>query len=105
MLNTKSNYDFLDNVFLQKTPFKIIDKNVEQGEEHPFQPKKFYASIRDFESGQVYEVLMKNDQGSYANLNHNNELAFADRVAMANSNSEEQKYLDKSDNFLIYIIN
>ena len=49
--------------------------------------------------------MMKDVDGSYANLSRKKELTFADRVAMANSLSSDQKDLDKSNDFLIYIIN
>lgn len=44
-------------MYLQKTPYKIINKQVEHGDETSMSPIKLIDSVKDFESGQVYRVL------------------------------------------------
>ena len=42
---------FLSNVYLQKSPYKIKDKFVEQIEEPVFQPELLVDALKQFESG------------------------------------------------------
>lgn len=76
---------------------------VKQIEDQPFLPIEFIDAIKEFESGQVYSVLTKDDGGSFNVLSQQAEFSFAERV----QNQIEKKALKKenTDNgFLIYIV-
>ena len=42
---------FLGNIYLQKSPYKINNKFVEQIEEQVFQPELLIDALKEFESG------------------------------------------------------
>lgn len=47
----QNDHTFLRSVYLQKSPYKIIGKVVEQIEDQIFEPLEFIDAIKDFESG------------------------------------------------------
>ena len=54
---------------------------MEQIDEQAFQPTLFIDAIKEFESGQVYSVITKNDDGTFSVLDKNVEKTFAEKVA------------------------
>ena len=55
-----TNEQNLDKIFLKKTNYKIINKQVQQIEQQEFQPPTtLKKEITKFESGQVYEIVYK----------------------------------------------
>lgn len=61
---------FLDNVFLQKTTYRIQGKFVEQTDDIVHKPLSFNESIKVFETGQVYRVLTRDSDGHFQTLNN-----------------------------------
>ena len=80
-LEVENEHSFLDQVYLQKSPYKINGKFVEQISEQIFHPIQFIDAIKDFQSGQVYSVLTKDEYGNFNVLNQNADISFAERVA------------------------
>ena len=93
---------FLNNVYLQKTPYKIEGKHVEQIDEQAFQPTLFIDAIKEFESGQVYSVITKNDDGTFSVLDKNVEKTFAEKVAAQALGQRSHENIE--DGYLIYIV-
>ena len=55
-------------MYLQKSPYKINGKFVEQIQEQIFKPVLLVDALKEFESGQVYSVMTKDDQGEFSIL-------------------------------------
>lgn len=69
-ITKNTDYSFLENVYLQKSPYLINGKNLEKmREEQPSKPIEFNLAVKDFESGQVYYVLYKKDEANFIALN------------------------------------
>lgn len=69
-ITKNTDYSFLENVYLQKSPYLINGKNLEKmREEQPSNPIEFNLAVKDFESGQVYYVLYKKDEANFIALN------------------------------------
>lgn len=68
-LEPENENSFLSQVYLQKSPYKIKGKFVEHIEEQIFLPIQFIDAIKDFQSGQVYSVLTKDEYGNFNVLN------------------------------------
>jgi hypothetical protein len=69
------------NVFLQRSPYIIRDKFVEQIDDQIFEPIQFTQAITSFENGQVYSVLTKDIEGNFRTLSKDMDFSFAERVA------------------------
>ena len=50
---------YLRKVYLQRSSFKINSKHSSVTEQQIFQPVLFHEAIKEFKSGQVYNVLVK----------------------------------------------
>jgi hypothetical protein len=103
--NDNDEFGFLRNVYLQKSEYKINDeKYVEQIEEQEFRPMLFKEAIKVMQSGQVYSVLTKDEQGAFAVLSKKAEQTFAERVT--NHLSGKRNFNNNvQDGYLIYVIN
>lgn len=55
----------ITKIYLQKTNYKIDSQNIELQDTAQEPPLNFFRSIRQFENGQVYEVLLKNNEGEF----------------------------------------
>jgi hypothetical protein len=102
-LELEDDIYFLNYIYLQKSPYKINGKFVEQIREQIFLPIKFIDAIKDFESGQVYSVLTKDENGNFNVLNQNADYSFAERVANLLSNNK-QTVENVESGYLIYIV-
>ena len=57
---------FLDELYLQKTSYKMGDEILEHDEDYGLEsPCSIYDSIPKFETCQVYKVLKKNSVGNF----------------------------------------
>ena len=92
--------DLLQNMYLQKTPYKIINRHVEHGDEPSMSPIKLIDSVKDFQSGQVYRVLGQDSKGKFRCHKSDNPSEFADKVAKAN-----KEELGDEKEYLVYIEN
>jgi hypothetical protein len=71
---------------LQKSPYIINGSVVEQIDDiddEEFKPVQFIESIKSFQSGQVYSVLVKDFMGNFHKLSRNTDKAstFAEKVS------------------------
>ena len=67
-------------MYLQKSPYKINGKFVEQIQEQIFKPVLLVDALKEFESGQVYSVMTKDDQGEFSILSKEYQPSFAEKV-------------------------
>ena len=76
---------------------------VQQIEDQPFLPIQFKDAIKDFESGQVYSVLTKDEYGNFNVLSQQVEFSFAERVQKQLENKDIKPEFTENG-FLIYIV-
>ena len=62
---------FLSKIYFQKIPYKIVDNHVEEIGEQYFNPKNLLESLTSLETGQVYSVLIKEDNNNFMCLGRN----------------------------------
>ena len=98
------NFDVQD-IFLQKQPYKIVDQVVEHGEEQSYAPIQFKTALQNFESGQVYRVLKQNEDGELS-CNSDNSMTFADRVNLNKTKGDQERKgsTEKTNEHLVYIV-
>ena len=94
----KKNKNILNSIYLGLTPYKIDNGEVQQTDIPLTAPIKLYQAIKNFKSGQVYEVLHKKNDGIFQSVSNmktfsNNE----NGEQVSNQNNTNKK-------FLIYII-
>lgn len=86
----------MSKIFLRKTGYVIKDNlRVEQDENIEEPVMSFYQAIKKFKSGQVYEVLLKQENGKYQSYNK------LQSIHQTDSKLEEER---ESKRFLINII-
>ena len=79
-----------------------MDQRVEYGDERSFGPVEFMLAMKDFESGQVYRIMTKDQLGGFKCL-RNSSMAFADRVALARDDEERNSESEALNESLFYI--
>ena len=58
-------------------------------------------AIKEFDNGQVYSVLTKDEEGNYSTLSKKNDFSFAERVTNEIKSIENK---DEKSGYLIYIV-
>jgi hypothetical protein len=57
-----------------------------------------------FESGQVYSVLIRDEEDNFSCLGHTKDVPFADRVVNLNQKKQLEERFDDNNILLIYIV-
>lgn len=55
----------IEDIFIKKTCYRIIDQKVETTIQQEEQPTQIIKSLQQFETGQVYEVMFRNFIGEF----------------------------------------
>ena len=71
----------MENIYLDKTIFRILGGKVETVKKTKNKPMKLIDSISSVQDGQVYQVMFKTENNEFELLNQQPKLSFADRVA------------------------
>ena len=93
----------LQKVYLQKIPYKIVENHVEEIKEQYFSPQNLMQSILSLETGQVYSVLIRDDNNNFMCLGRNKQVNFADRVLNTDLSQEQQ--FNENNILLVYVVN
>ena len=112
----KWNDRLLENRYLQKTSYQIISGMLTQKENYVIEaPQDIESSIQNFETGQVYEVLYKDQLGNFQPFVRTNQIQAA--IKKDDDNEFDNMDFDQDKNeesgnesaqqtkFLIYIVN
>ena len=112
----KWNDRLLENRYLQKTSYQIISGMLTQKENYVIEaPQDIESSIQNFETGQVYEVLYKDQLGNFQPFVRTNQIQAAikkdddnefDNIDFDQDKNEESgNESAQQTKFLIYIVN